>query len=47
MHKIGRFTGGVIGLLGLAGISQLIKAVAGYRGLLPPEMVPQTLGGDL
>lgn len=34
-------------LLGLAGISQLVKAVAGYRGLLPPEMVPQTLGGDL
>jgi TRAP-type mannitol/chloroaromatic compound transport system permease small subunit len=34
-------------LLGLAGISQLIKAVAGFRGLLPDGRASETLGGDL
>ncbi len=34
-------------LLGLAGISQLIKAAAGFAGKLPPELVPLTVGGDL
>jgi TRAP-type mannitol/chloroaromatic compound transport system permease small subunit len=33
-------------LLGLAGISILIKAFAGYRGQLPDEMVAETIGGD-
>lgn len=34
-------------LLGLAGISILIKAVAGLRGELSDEMVAETLGGDV
>ncbi len=34
-------------LIGLAGISQLIKAVAGLMGKLPPEKISETLGGDL
>ena len=33
-------------LLGLAGISNFIKAVAGIRGQLPRDMYAQTLGGD-
>ncbi|HSM40054.1 MAG TPA: TRAP transporter small permease subunit [Afifellaceae bacterium] len=33
-------------LLGLAGISILIKAIAGFRGELPDEMVAETIGGD-
>ncbi len=34
-------------LVGLAGISQLIKSVAGLLGVLPPEKIAETLGGDL
>lgn len=34
-------------LLLLAGISQLIKSIAGLRGELPEHMVKETLGGDL
>ncbi len=34
-------------LIGLAGVSQLIKATAGLLGKLPPEKVAETLGGDL
>ena len=34
-------------LIGLAGVSQLIKSVAGLFGQLPPEKVAETLGGDL
>ena len=34
-------------LLGLAGLSQLIKSVAGLLGRLPPEKMAETLGGDL
>ncbi len=34
-------------LVGLAGVSQLIKSVAGLIGRLPPEKVAETLGGDL
>jgi len=34
-------------LIGLAGISQLIKSVAGLLGKLPPEKIAETLGGDL
>ena len=33
-------------LLLFAAISQLIKAVAGFRGLLSPELVRETIGGD-
>ncbi len=33
-------------LLGLAGLSQLIKSVAGLRGQLPDELVHDTIGGD-
>jgi len=33
-------------LLGLAGISQLIKSLAGLTGNLPDEMIPETIGGD-
>ena len=33
-------------LLGLAGVSVLIKAIAGYKGTLPDEMVAETVGGD-
>jgi TRAP-type mannitol/chloroaromatic compound transport system permease small subunit len=33
-------------LLGLAGVSQLIKSVAGFIGVLPDDMVAETLGGD-
>lgn len=32
-------------LMGLAGISQLIKSVAGFVGKLPPQQVSETLGG--
>jgi TRAP-type mannitol/chloroaromatic compound transport system permease small subunit len=34
-------------LLGLAGVSQLIKATAGFMGKLPAALVPLTIGGDL
>jgi len=34
------------GLMGLAGVSQFIKSLAGYAGALPDEMVTQTVGGD-
>ncbi len=34
-------------LLGLAGVSQLIKAIAGFSGMLPAALVPLTIGGDL
>ncbi|MEM8812759.1 MAG: TRAP transporter small permease subunit [Pseudomonadota bacterium] len=34
-------------LLGLAGISQLIKSTAGFLGLLGPEREAEILGGDL
>ena len=34
-------------LLGLAGLSQLIKAIAGLKGALPAHLVPLTIGGDL
>lgn len=34
-------------LAGLAGISQLIKALAGFTGQLPKDKVAETLGGDL
>ncbi len=33
-------------LMGLAGISQFIKSLAGFTGNLPADMVPATLGGD-
>lgn len=33
-------------LLGLAGLSQLIKSIAGIRGLLPDDMHRQVLEGD-
>lgn len=33
-------------LLALAGVSVLIKAIAGYNGALPDEMVAETIGGD-
>lgn len=33
-------------LMGLAGLSQLIKSVAGLCGALPEERVAETLGGD-
>ena len=33
-------------LLGLAGISQLIKSVAGLAGKLPDDMAARALGGD-
>ncbi len=33
-------------LLLLAGVSQLIKSIAGLRGYLPVEKVAETLGGD-
>jgi len=33
-------------LLGLAGVSVLIKAISGYKGTLPDEMVAETVGGD-
>ena len=35
------------GLLVLAGISQLIKSLAGFMGVLPDRMVAETLGGDM
>jgi len=34
-------------LLGIAGISQLIKSTAGFLGRLPDEKVAETVGGDL
>ncbi len=34
-------------LIGLAGVSQFIKALAGFLGVLPPEKISETLGGDL
>lgn len=34
-------------LLGLAGVSQFIKAYAGFTGRLPDEKIAETLGGDL
>lgn len=34
-------------LMGLAAISQFFKALAGYLGVLPDELVAETLGGDL
>lgn len=37
----------LFGLMGLAAVSQLIKAVAGLLGHLPERMVGETLGGDL
>ena len=37
----------LFGLMGLAAVSQLIKAVAGLLGRLPEAMVGRTLGGDL
>ena len=33
-------------LLLVAGVSQLIKSVAGLIGALPEEMIPETIGGD-
>lgn len=33
-------------LMGFAGISQFIKSLAGFRGVLPEEMVVETLGSD-
>jgi TRAP-type mannitol/chloroaromatic compound transport system permease small subunit len=33
-------------LLGLAGISQLIKSIAGLTGDLPDDMISETIGGD-
>lgn len=33
-------------LMGLAGVSQLIKALAGFLGMLPDELVAETLGAD-
>lgn len=33
-------------LLGLAGVSQLIKSVAGLLGQLPDQLVHETIGGD-
>lgn len=33
-------------LLGLAGLSQLIKSIAGLNGQLPDQMVRETIGGD-
>ena len=36
----------MFGLLGLAGISQLIKAIAGLTGRLPEDRVKETVGGD-
>lgn len=33
-------------LMGLAAISQFIKALAGFRGVLPADRVSETLGGD-
>lgn len=34
-------------LLGLAGISQLIKSTAGFLGKLPDDKIAETVGGDL
>lgn len=34
-------------LLGLAGISQLIKATAGFSGKLPQERIASVVGGDM
>ena len=34
-------------LLGLAGISQLIKSTAGFFGKLPDAKIAETVGGDL
>ena len=34
-------------LAGLAGISQLIKSLAGFMGQLPEKRIAETLGGDL
>ena len=36
----------MFGLLGLAGVSQLIKSIAGLTGRLPAERVKETVGGD-
>ncbi len=33
-------------LLLFAAVSQLIKSVAGFLGVLPEEMIPETVGGD-
>lgn len=33
-------------LMGLAAISQFLKALAGFRGKLPDQMVAEALGGD-
>ena len=34
-------------LLGLAGLSQLIKSTAGFLGKLPDKRISETVGGDL
>ncbi len=34
-------------MMGLAGISQLIKSVAGFAGSLPDRLIAETLGGDM
>ena len=34
------------GLLGMAGVSQMFKAIAGFFGALPPDMISGTVGGD-
>ncbi|MBZ0162158.1 MAG: TRAP transporter small permease subunit [Notoacmeibacter sp.] len=34
-------------LMGLAAVSQFFKALAGYLGVLPDNMIAETLGGDL
>lgn len=36
----------MFGLLGLAGVSQLIKSIAGLAGRLPDERIKETVGGD-
>ena len=33
-------------LMGIAAISQLIKAIAGYRGVLPDHLVSLTIGSE-
>jgi hypothetical protein len=33
-------------LMGFAAISQFIKALAGFRGVLPKEMIAETLGSE-
>lgn len=41
------FLPGMFVLLLLAGVSQLIKSVAGLAGLLPEDRIAETLGGDI